>query len=159
MLTPRNRHLEVEDIGEVTVVKFLDREILDEETIQVVGTQLANLVNDLGRRKLLLNFSIVEKMSSRALGTMAGLNKKLKLLGGRLVLCKISPVIYEAFKITNLHTILDIQKEEQIALQSFLNHEQDKRPHFSGRPILVHGRSAQRCGRGPRLPGPDRAMP
>ncbi len=118
-LQPHGRHLEVEDIGDVTVVKFLDREILDERTIQVIGEQLFSLVHELGRRKLLLNFGLVEKLSSAALGKIAALNKKAKALEGRLILCKINSTIYEAFKITNLHTTINIQKDEQAALQAF----------------------------------------
>jgi len=34
---PRRRRLEVEDIGDVTVVNFVDRRILDEQNIQVIG--------------------------------------------------------------------------------------------------------------------------
>ena len=37
---PKRRRLEVEDIGEVTVVNFTDKKILDEQNIQVIGEQL-----------------------------------------------------------------------------------------------------------------------
>src|SRR5262245_50177208 len=96
-LQPRRSHLEVEDIGEITVCKVREREILDEHTIQVIGDQLSMLVDELGRRKVLVNFSNVEKMSSAALGKVTALNRKLKSVGGRLVLCGINPLIYEAF--------------------------------------------------------------
>ena len=43
---PRRRRLEVEDIGDVTVVNFVDRKILDEQNIQVIGEQLFSLVDD-----------------------------------------------------------------------------------------------------------------
>ena len=61
---PRRRRLEVEDIGDVTVVNFVDRKILDEQNIQVIGEQLFGLVDEVGRRKLLLNFGNVEYLSS-----------------------------------------------------------------------------------------------
>src|SRR5208283_4492889 len=53
---PRRSRLEVEDIGDVTVVNFVDRKILDEQNIQIIGQQLFSLVDELGRRKVLLNF-------------------------------------------------------------------------------------------------------
>ena len=34
---PRRRRLEVEHIGDVTVVNFVDRKILDEQNIQIIG--------------------------------------------------------------------------------------------------------------------------
>src|SRR5687767_2606939 len=97
---PRRRRLEVEDIGDVTVVKFTDRKILDEQNIQIIGEQLFGLVDDAGRKKLLLNFSNVEYLSSAALGKLITLNKKVQAAGGRLALCTIDPQIYEVFKIT-----------------------------------------------------------
>jgi anti-sigma B factor antagonist len=116
---PRRRRLEVEQIGDVTVVNFVDRKILDEPTIQVIGDQLFSLVDEEGWRKLLLNFGNVEYLSSAALGKLITLHKKLQAAGGRLILCNIDPQIYEVFEITKLDKIFNIQKEEQAALQAF----------------------------------------
>src|SRR5438067_942059 len=116
---PRRRRLEVEDIGDVTVVSFTDRKILDEQNIQVIGEQLFSLVDELGRKKLLLNFGNVEYLSSAALGKFITLNKKVNAAGGRLILCNIDPQIYEVFEITKLNKLFNIQKEEQAALQAF----------------------------------------
>jgi anti-sigma B factor antagonist len=116
---PRRRRLEVEDIGDVTVVNFTDRKILDEQNIQVIGEQLFSLVDELGRKKILLNFGNVEYLSSAALGKLITLNKKLASVNGRLVLCNIDPQIYEVFEITKLNKLFNIQKEEQTGLQAF----------------------------------------
>ena len=115
----RRRRLEVEDIGEVTVVNFTDRKILDEQNIQVIGEQLFSLVDESGRKKILLNFGNVEYLSSAALGKLITLNKKVQGVGGKLILCNIAPQIYEVFEITKLNKIFNIQKEEQAALQAF----------------------------------------
>lgn len=115
----RRRRLEVENIGDVTVVNFVDRKILDEQNIQVIGEQLISLVEDEGHKKILLNFSNVEYLSSAALGKFIALNKKVKGVGGALVLCNIDPQIYEVFEITKLDKVFKIKKEEQEALQSF----------------------------------------
>jgi anti-sigma B factor antagonist len=116
---PRRRRLEVEDIGDVTVVSFTDKKILDEQNIQVIGEQLFGLVDDSGRTKLLLNFSNVEYMSSAALGKLITLNKKVQAAGGKLVLCNIIPQIREVFEITRLDKVLVIRGDEQEALQMF----------------------------------------
>ena len=80
---PRRRRLEVEDIGDITVVNFVDKKILDEQNIQVIGEQLFQLVDELGRRKVLLNFKNVEFLSSAALGKLITLNRKLQSAGVR----------------------------------------------------------------------------
>jgi anti-sigma B factor antagonist len=116
---PRRRRLEVEDIGDVTVVNFVDRRILDEQNIQIIGEQLFSLVDEVGRRKILLNFGNVEFLSSAALGKLIALHKKLQAVQGRLILCNIDPEIYEVFEITRLDKFFNIQKEEQAALQAF----------------------------------------
>ena len=116
---PKRRRLEVEDIGDVSVVSFTDKKILDEQNIQVIGEQLFSLVDELGRKKLLLNFGNVEYLSSAALGKLITLNKKLQAAGGRLILCNIDPQIYEVFEITKLNKLFNIHKEEQAALQAF----------------------------------------
>ena len=115
----RRRRLEAEHIGDVTVVNFVDRKILDEQNIQIIGDQLFGLVETEGLRKLLLNFGNVEYLSSAALGKLITLNKKLQAVGGRLILCNIDPQIHEVFEITKLDKFFNIQKEEQAALQSF----------------------------------------
>ena len=116
---PRRRRLEVEDIGDITVVNFTDRKILDEQNIQIIGEQLFSLVDESQRRKILLNFGNVEYLSSAALGKLITLNKKLQSVGGRLILCNIDPQIYEVFEITKLNKLFNIHKEEQAALQAF----------------------------------------
>lgn len=116
---PRRRRLEVEDIGDVTVVKFTDRKILDEQNIQVIGEQLYSLVDDAGRKKLLLNFSNVEYLSSAALGKLISLNKKILDRKGKLVLCGIIPQIFEVFEITGLKKLFHFSQDEQEGLQAF----------------------------------------
>ena len=116
---PRRRRLEVEDIGDVTVVNFVDRKILDEQNIQIIGEQLFSLVDEVGRRKLLLNFGNVEYLSSAALGKLITLNKKLQSVGGRLILCNIDPQIYEVFVITKLNKLFEIHETAADALKSF----------------------------------------
>jgi anti-sigma B factor antagonist len=110
--------LEVEDIGDVTVVNFVDKKILDEQNIQTIGEQLFSLVDEVGRRKILLNFSNVEYLSSAALGKLITLNKKLQG-SGKLILCCIDPKIFEVFEITKLDKFFKIFKDEQAALQAF----------------------------------------
>src|SRR5262249_25569259 len=119
----RRRRLEAEHIGDVTVVNFVDRKILDEQNIQIIGDQLFSLVDEESSqrdcKKFLLNFSNVEYLSSAALGKLIALNQKVKGIGGRLVLCNIHPDIREVFEITRLSTFIPIQEDEQAALQAF----------------------------------------
>jgi anti-sigma B factor antagonist len=115
---PRRR-LEVEQIGDVTVVNFVDRKILDEQNIIKIGEQLFSLVDQEGVKKMLLNFANVDYLSSAALGKLITLNKKVQGASGKLVLTNIKPEIFEVFQITKLDKLFKIKKDEQEGLQSF----------------------------------------
>ena len=79
-----HRRLQVSEVGDITVVRFVDRKILDEVNIQEFGQELFQLVEDEGRQRLLLNFSSVEFLSSAALGKLITLDKKVKARKGDL---------------------------------------------------------------------------
>jgi anti-anti-sigma factor len=115
----RRRRIDAEDIGDVTVVNFVDRKLLDDRVTQIVGKQVIRLVDEVGRRKLLLNFHDVEYVSSTALGMLITLQKKVQAAGGKLVLCEIDPQIYEVFEITKLDRFFDIAGTEAEGLIAF----------------------------------------
>jgi anti-sigma B factor antagonist len=110
--------LRVELSGDVAVVHFLDKRILDEPTIQAIAEQLFSLVDTDAHRKLLLNFTNVEYMSSAALGKLINLHKKLAGLKGKLAMCNVIPQIFEVFAITKLDKIFKIFPDEAAAMAS-----------------------------------------
>jgi anti-sigma B factor antagonist len=114
-----HRRLEVSEVGDVTVVRFVDRKILDEASIQELGSELFQLVEQENRGKLLLNFSKVDFLSSAALGKLITLDKKVKSRSGKLKLSNIRPEIYEVFAITKLNKLFDIKNDEADALAAF----------------------------------------
>jgi anti-sigma B factor antagonist len=114
-----HRRLEVSEVGDVTVVRFVDRKILDEGNIQEIGQELFDLVEKEGRRKLLLNFGSVDFLSSAALGKLITLDKKSKAAGAQLKLSNIRPEIYEVFLLTHLYKLFDIKDDEAEALAAF----------------------------------------
>jgi anti-sigma B factor antagonist len=114
-----HRRLEVSEVGAVTVVRFVDRKILDAANIQELGDELFGLVEQESRKNLLLNFSNVEFMSSAALNKLIVLNKKVQGVGGKLRLSNLRPEIYDVFVITRLNTVFDIKADEADALAAF----------------------------------------
>jgi anti-sigma B factor antagonist len=116
MAVPR---LKVEYIADVAVIKFLDRRILDDPTIQAIADQLFGLVDNENQRKLLLNFEGVDYMSSAALGKLINLHKKLTALKGKVAMCNLIPQIVEVFTITKLDRMFKIFPNEEAALDGF----------------------------------------
>ncbi len=116
---PVHRRVEVSEIGDVTVVRFVDRKILDPSNIQELGDELFGLVEKDNRKSLLLNFSRVEFLSSAALNKLIILDRKVKSHSGRLKLCDLRPEIQEVFVITRLNQLFDIREDEAEALAAF----------------------------------------
>ncbi len=113
------RHLDVSEVGDVTVVRFRDRKIVEDIDIQEIGRELMDLVEVDGRQKLLLNFLAVEFLSSAALSQLIKLHKKVQAIGGTLKLSNIRPDLFEVFQMTKLVRVFDIKDEEADALASF----------------------------------------
>jgi anti-sigma B factor antagonist len=113
------QRLKVEQVGDITVVYFLDKRILDEPTIQAIAEQLFSIVEQDAKRKLLLNFAGVEYMSSAALGKLINLHKKVTALKGQLAMCNVIPQIFEVFAITKLDKIFKIFPDADAAMATF----------------------------------------
>ena len=113
------RRLEVNEVGDVTVVRFRDHKIVEDINIQELGQEMFRLIEVDSRDKLLLNFSAVDFLSSAALGKLITLDKKMKAHGGTLKLSNIRPEIYEVFAITKLNRLFDIKDDEADALAAF----------------------------------------
>lgn len=113
------RRIDIEEVGGVTIAKFVDKKILDEANIQTIGAQLFALIDEDGRRKIVLDFSIVEYLSSAALGKLIIMDKKAKAAKTKLRLCCIRPEIYEVFEITKLNKIFDIKATQEESLEGF----------------------------------------
>jgi len=113
----KDRRIDIEEVGAVTVVRLLEKKILDEANIEALGQELYALVD--GRRKLILEFSDVEYLSSAALGKLITLHKKVVAAKGKLVLCGIPKEILEVFKITQLDRILTICADLDGAIAKF----------------------------------------
>ena len=113
------RRLELSEVGDVAVVRFVDFKILDEANIQEMGQELFHLVEEDGYKKVLLNFSNVQFLSSAALGKLITLDKKVKKTEGSLKFSNILPDIYEVFAITKLNRLFSIYDDEADALAVF----------------------------------------
>jgi anti-sigma B factor antagonist len=113
------RRLDVSEVGDVSVVRFRDRKIIEDINIQELGQEMFRLVEIDGRRRLLLDFASVDFLSSAALGKLITLDKKMKAHGGVMKLANIRAEIYEVFAITKLNRLFDIRKDEADALAAF----------------------------------------
>jgi anti-sigma B factor antagonist len=116
---PTHQRIDVSKVGDVTVVRFNDRKILDEAKIIQFGTELFGLVDLDNRKSILLNFDGVEFLSSAALGKLITLDRKVKSHKGRLKMSNIRREIYDVFQVTKLNKVFDIHDGEAEAISAF----------------------------------------
>ena len=102
--------------GDVALVRFLDRKIIDAANIQELGDELFALVEKEQKKNLVLNFATVEFLSSAALNKLIILDKKVKTAGGKMRLCNLRKEIYEVFAITRLNQVFEIKANETEAM-------------------------------------------
>ncbi|TWT96189.1 putative anti-sigma factor antagonist BtrV [Botrimarina colliarenosi] len=114
MSTPQR--ITLTNSGDVTVVTFNDSKIIDDQSIQELGQELAALVEGDDRDKIVLNFAAVEFLSSAALGKLISFEKKSRSKKVKLILTNIRPEIYEVFAITKLTKLFTIKDDEADAL-------------------------------------------
>ncbi|MEX0668984.1 MAG: STAS domain-containing protein [Pirellulales bacterium] len=114
-----HKRIDVSKVGDVTVVRFVDKKILDEAGIQELGAELFFLIEHDNRRSILLNFENVDFLSSAALGKLITLDRRVKSAQGRLKMSNIRPEILEVFQITKLNKVFDIRAEEAEAISAF----------------------------------------
>ena len=110
--------LRVKKLNDVTLVEFLDRNILDEAMIQTIGEEISQLIDAAPSPKLILSFQGVEHLSSAALGTLITLDKRVQRVKGQLRLACIDPQIYEVFVITRLNKLFQIHENVDAAAKS-----------------------------------------
>jgi anti-anti-sigma factor len=118
MAASQKSYLEIQPVGDISVVSFTINKVLDEQVIEAIGKQLFSLVEDKRVLKIVLNFQKVEYLSSFMIGKLISLNKKIVAAKGRLAICCVNPQIADIFTITGLNRIMKIFKEEHEALQS-----------------------------------------
>jgi anti-sigma B factor antagonist len=111
--------MDIEHVGSVTIVRFVDRLILTGTTAEAVSEELCRLTEREGRCRLILNFGNVRSLTSLMLGKLITLHKNVQAVGGRLAVCTLSPDLHEIFEVTRLTQYLDIYADEHEALLSF----------------------------------------
>lgn len=107
---------ETNDNGDVTIFYFQNNRILDEATVQTLGTELLEAAARTKNGKLLLNFRSVELMSSAMIGKLVLLRNRCEEAGVSLAFCEISSNVMEVFSLMKLDKIVKIYPDEDTAL-------------------------------------------
>jgi anti-sigma B factor antagonist len=113
------RRIQTGKTGNVHMVLFKDKKILDDTVLDEIRAELVQLIGKASGPDVLLDFSNVEFMSSAMLGLLGQLHRKVSAGQGRLKMCGIRPEIFQVFKLTNLDKLFSIHKDAPAALATF----------------------------------------
>jgi anti-anti-sigma factor len=119
LLSTGRPRLLVESVDGVTVVRFADTEIVDENVIGALDQALRELADRLGATPVILNFDEVQHLSSSLLAVLLSFSRRVTRNGGRLKLCSIAGGLGAIFRITQFDRLFEIHDTETLALDSF----------------------------------------
>ncbi len=118
-MSAQETRLRIRKQDRITIVEFVDRNILDEANISQIGEEIGGLVNEDPSPRLLISFANVDHLSSAALGALITINGRIKSKDGQLRLADINDQIIEVFRITRLDRLFQIHPSAREALASF----------------------------------------
>lgn len=112
-------HLEVAIKHGVTLLRFLDRHMIDGIHLNALWQEVSQLIDSTDRKQFVLSLSLVDALSGTALGKLIAVHKKVRGLNGRLKLCCVCPEVLKVFSITKLDALFRIEDTEASAIAAF----------------------------------------
>jgi anti-anti-sigma factor len=103
----------------ILTITITDERLVDPALLTRIFEDLDLLLSKTTEDRVILDFAAVQFMASSALGKLVQFQKKSKEYSAKVKLSGISPQIYEVFKITKLHKVFDIEKDEAAARKAF----------------------------------------
>jgi anti-anti-sigma regulatory factor len=102
----------------ITVVRLVDRALVDQAHIQEMGADLMDLI-EVGNHRLVLNFTLVERLGSWIIGVVGTAHRRCAAGdGGKLKICGLDPRLAEIFSIVGMASGLDFHAAEADAIDS-----------------------------------------
>ena len=109
----------VDDEDGIAVVRFLDRQLMDDRAVREAADQFMATLPAQGPSRVILDFSNVAMISSAMRGRLVLAQRRADLSGGLLRLCEVSPAIRDVLRTTNLDRILTLARDRREAREAF----------------------------------------
>ncbi len=109
--------LVVRTVSDAMIVSFDEPSILEAAMVERLGAELYRLVDEMGCKKLILDFTKVQFLASGAVGIVINLNKKIAAVKGRLVICGLRKELLKVFQILKIEKLFAFRADEQEALK------------------------------------------
>ncbi len=104
---------------DVTIVDVQEVRLLDASQIDAIGQELYRLVDQMDRKKLLLDLTKVRFLASAAIGVLMTLHQKTQAIQGTMVICGLRKELMRVFEIMKLTKVLKFAANEGEGLGMF----------------------------------------
>jgi anti-sigma B factor antagonist len=108
--------IQTRSAGSVSVLDFAGN--LDTNNSPAAESEVNHLLEG-GHDKIIFNFNQLNFISSSGLRVLLATAKKLKMTGGKMVVCSLNDTVQEVFDISGFASILNMASNEEEALNSF----------------------------------------
>lgn len=115
--------IELDNVDEVSVVKFTDEKVMDPARIEQMGNELLRISDSQDSEKVLINFSNVKFFSSAAINKLIVMEKRMRAKGGQVMLSNLRPEVRDLFDLTNLNDLFQIEDEQNTAIKSLADNQ------------------------------------
>jgi len=106
----------VQKTWDVTIVDFQEVRLLEVHQIESIGRELYRLVDEMDRKKIILDFTKVQFLASAAIGMLMTLHKKMTAIKGTFIICGLKRDLMKVFEIMKLTKVFRFATNEDEAL-------------------------------------------
>src|ERR1700744_5264233 len=100
----------IQQVGPATVVELHTLALMEPLDIEAISEAIQRQIDEQGKKKLVIDFTTVEYISSRAINMVLVVKKKLaEVPDAELFLCGVGPRLADLIRITRLDKVLNIK--------------------------------------------------
>ncbi len=109
-------HTTRDDVGILTIEQT---RLLDDSNLHTLQKQLLELLDKADEKKIIVDFRLVEFVSSAGLGMLIRIKKRCGDEGKSLRICSLEPTVAETIQITGLDQLFKISENAEKAILDF----------------------------------------
>jgi len=115
MNIPQTKHISCTLAGPVVVARLRFARHRSPLAYDEVAEELSRVAEVEGVRSVLLNLEALDHVTSRLLGAMAALSKRLSAEGRSLAVCRMRPEPLRSFRVCRLDVLIPVYRTEEEA--------------------------------------------
>ena len=105
----------VEEQDDIVIARFVNDRLTDELNVERMGEELFSLADQFQFRKVIVDMSAVQHMTSSSLGKLITMHRRLHRVEGRLALCHLTHGVQDVLETSRLIKYFNVAKDVESA--------------------------------------------